>query len=192
MKHVFLTSCLLLCAAAASAQNRYNSAPNKFNYEHYNNIKPIEGSEYVYATAEHVGKFSSGSDFLMIINTRTGETRKVDFPPDADIQNITHLRYDSIGINKLMVIGKTVDLNDKSGINYRDPRQIIILSIDGKDKTIITEDGYYVRYWYVSPVYGTITVLGYYDDNNNGRLDKSDKSETLVYDLKKMKLLSKT
>jgi hypothetical protein len=128
----------------------------------------------------------------MFINTRTGETRKVEFPKDAALSSIKHLRYDSIGVNRLMVVGRTVDLNDKAGINYNDPQQIIILSTDGKEKTTITEDGYYVKHYYISPIHGTITILGYYDSNSNGHLDRSDKSETLVYDLKKMKLLSKT
>lgn len=167
-------------------------AQDKMNYEHYNRITEIPGTDYVYATAEHMGKKSSGADFLMFVNTRTGETRKVDFPNGSEIHEIKQLKYDSIGLHKLMLIGKTVDLNDKAGISYSDPRQIIIVSTDGKEKTVITEDGYYVRHWYISPVHGTITVLGYYDSNSNGRLDKSDKSETLVYDLKKMKLLSKT
>lgn len=184
MKNIF-TAALLLLAGTAAAQS-------KMDFEHYNKITEIAGTDYVYATAEHLGKMSNNSDFLMFINTRTGETRRVEFPKNATISDIKHLRYDSIGVNRLMVVGRTVDLNDKGGINYSDPRQIIILSTDGKEKTYITEDGYYVRHYYVSPAHGTITVLGYYDSNENGRHDRSDKSETLVYDLKKMKLLSKT
>ncbi|HEY1031555.1 MAG TPA: hypothetical protein VGD89_07270 [Flavipsychrobacter sp.] len=184
MKYSLIAACLLVAGSSF--------AQDKMNYEHYNRITEIPGTDYVYATAEHMGKRSSGADFLMFINTRTGETRKVDFPNGSEIHEIKQLKYDSIGLHKLMVLGKTVDLNDKGGISYGDPRQVIIVSVDGKEKTVITEDGYYVKHWYISPSHGTITVLGYYDSNSNGRLDKSDKSETIVYDLKKMKLLSKT
>lgn len=182
---ICITTTLLLVSVAAFAQS-------KKDYEHYNSIVEIQGTDYVYATAEHQGKKSNGNDFLMFINTRSGETRRVEFPANSIINEIRHLQYDSIGVNKLMLVGRTVDLNDKGGIGFGDPRQIIILSTDGKEKTVVTEDGYYVRHWYLSPKHGTITILGYYDDNANGHLDKTDKSETIVYDLKKMKLLSKT
>lgn len=166
-------------------------AQSKFDYEHYNNITPIEGTEYVYATAEHEGKKSTDNQFLLFINAKTGETRKVEFPAKSMILSINRLKYDSLDIDKFLLTAKTVDLNDRAGINYNDPTQIILLSIDGKDKQVITEDGYFVTKWYVSPVYGTLIVLGYYDSNNNGRRDYSDKAETLVYDIKKMKVLSK-
>jgi hypothetical protein len=184
MKYIS-TLLLLLIAGSSNGQS-------KMDYEHYDKITEIAGTDYVYATAEHTGKRSANSDFLMFINTSTGETRKVEFPDGANIQSIVHLRYDSIGVNRLMLIGRTVDLNDKGGIGYSDPQQIIILSTDGKEKTIITEDGYYVKHHYISPKHGTITVLGYHDSNGNGHLDRSDKSETIVYDLKKMKILSRT
>lgn len=181
----FITIAMMLSSAAAIAQD-------KKDYEHYDRIVEIQGTDYVYAIAEHIGKKSGGNDFLMFINTRSGETRRVEFPPNSSINEIRHLQYDSIGVNKLMLLGRTVDLNDRGGIGFEDPLQLIILSTDGKEKTVITEDGYYVRHWYLSPKHGTITILGYYDDNANGHLDRTDKSETLVYDLKKMKLLSKT
>ncbi|OSZ79174.1 hypothetical protein CAP35_13240 [Chitinophagaceae bacterium IBVUCB1] len=167
-------------------------AQKKLDYERYNNVVPIDGTEYLYATAEHEGKKSTDNDFLMFINTQTGETKKVEFPKGSQIYKINHIRYDSIGVNKIMLIGKTVDLNDRGGINYNDPTQVIILSVDGKEKNVITSDGYFVNQWYLSAKYGTLTILGYYDSNNNGRNDYNDKAEILVYDLKQMKLLSRT
>ncbi|MBS1771408.1 MAG: hypothetical protein JST82_01020 [Bacteroidetes bacterium] len=171
------------------------SAQKKIDYTHYDKLIEVEGTDYVYATTEHIiskggGSGSTGS--LMFINTHTGETNPVDFPLGSDISSVHQLKYDSLHINKMLVIARTVDLNDKSGINYNDPSQVIIVSADGKQKTVLTADGFFTRYWNVYPKYGTIVIIGYYDSNENGRLDRTDKSEVMVYDLKNMKILSKT
>ena len=86
---------------------------------------------------------------------------------------------------------KTVDLDGKNGIDWNDPTQIFILSPDGKEKTQLTESKFFVRTWIVNELTGTIVVSGYYDTNNNGKYDKTDKNEIHIYDLKTLKLRTK-
>jgi hypothetical protein len=51
-----LTTALLLAVFTCFGQS-------KLDFEHYNKITEIAGTDYVYATAEHLGKMSNNSDF---------------------------------------------------------------------------------------------------------------------------------
>jgi hypothetical protein len=82
-------------------------------------------------------------------------------------------------------------LDGKNGIDWNDPTQIIILSPDGKTKTQLTDNKFFVRTWTVNKLSGTIVVTGHYDTNNNNKYDKTDKNEIHVYALKTLKLINK-
>jgi hypothetical protein len=91
----------------------------------------------------------------------------------------------------VIFVANTVNLNNRKNIDWNDPTQIIILSIDGQEKVQLTEDNFFVRTWTVNRQTGTIVIAGHYDTNNNGKYDKTDKNEILIYDLKTLKLISK-
>lgn len=135
--------------------------------------------------------FETVSRYLLFINIKTGETSQVDFPSDAGIEEVKQIKVDSIDLNVISVSARTVDLDGKSGIDWNDPIQIIILSTDGKTKTQLTDNKFFARTWLVNKLTGTILVTGHYDTNNNNKYDKTDKNEILVYDLKTLKLFSK-
>jgi len=165
---------------------------DKYNYVHFNKLKEVAGTEYIIAHIEDRGKmFETKSRYLLFINTKNGETQQVDFPDDAVIREIEQIKIDSLEINLIVVSAKTVDLNGKNGIDWNDPTQIIILSTDGKEKTQLTENKFFVRTWTVNKLTGRIVVTGHYDTNNNGKYDKTDKNEIHIYDLKTLKLMSK-
>ena len=96
-----------------------------------------------------------------------------------------------MGLNKIIVATQTIDLNGRKGIDWNDPTQLIILSIDGREKTQLTDNKLFVRTWVVNKKTGTLTVTGHYDTNNNGKKDKEDHNEISIYDLKTLKLMSK-
>jgi hypothetical protein len=184
MKQLFL---LLLTAIAVGT-----SAQDKYNYIHFNKLTEVQGTEYVIASIENLGKlFDVHGRYFIFINTKTGESRQVDIPADAFMSNITQVRIDSLGINKLILAARTVDLNGKKGIDWEDPEQIIVLSTDGQSKTQLTDSKLFVRTWVVNRQTGTIIVTGHYDTNSNNKYDKTDKSEILIYDLRTLKLVSK-
>ena len=165
---------------------------DKYNYVHFNKLTEVVGTEYIIASIENWGKlFETKSRYLLFINTKTGETQQADFPNDAHIGQIEQIKIDSLEINLIVVSARTVDLDGKSGIDWNDPTQIIILSPDGKEKIQLTESKFFVRTWIVNQMTGTIVVTGHYDTNNNGKYDKTDKNEIHVYDLKTLKLISK-
>lgn len=167
-------------------------AQDKYNYVHFNKLTEVVGTEFVIASIENWGKsFETKSRYLLFINTKTGETKQVDFPNDAGIRELEQIKIDSLELNLIVVSARTVDLDGKSGIDWNDPTQIIILSPDGKEKTQLTDSKFFVRTWKVNNLTGTIVVTGHFDTNNNNKYDKTDKNEIHIYDLKTLKLVTK-
>jgi hypothetical protein len=184
MKRIFIFI-LIIISLASNGQDKYN-------YVHFNKLTEVAGTAYVIASIENVGKmFDIKSRYLLFINTTTGQTKQVDFPSDGYIEKVQQLKIDSLGINKIIVSANTVDLDGKKGIDWNDPKQIIILSPDGQEKNQLTEDKFFVRTWVTSDHTGTIVVTGHYDTNNNGKYDKTDKNEIIIYDLRTLKMVSK-
>ena len=119
---------------------------DKYNYVHFNRLTEVVGTEYVIASIENWGKmFDTKSCYILFINTRTGQTKQVDFPNDGDMEKIEQVKVDSLDINKIIVSAQTVDLDGKKGIDWADPKQIIILSADGQEKTQLTDDKFFSR-----------------------------------------------
>lgn len=165
---------------------------DKYNYVHFNKLTEVTGTEFVIASIENWGKMlTTKSQYLLFINTRTGETNQVDFPSDAGIGQPKQIKIDSLGVNVIVVPATTIDLDGKNGIDWNDPTQIIILSADGKDKKQLTDNKFFVRTWTVNKMTGAIVVTGHYDTNNNNKYDKTDKNEIHIYDLKTFELISK-
>ncbi len=165
---------------------------DKYNYVHFNKLTEVVGTEYVIASIENRGKmFDTKSRYLLFINTKTGQSKQVDFPNDGYMEKVEQVKIDSLGINKIIVSAQTVDLDGKNGIDWEDPKQIIILSVDGQEKTQLTDNKFFSRTWTVNKQTGTIVITGYYDTNNNNKYDKTDKNEIHIYDLRTLKLISK-
>ncbi len=181
---------ILIIALAILSLNSYGQ--DKFSYVQFNKLTEVVGTEYVIASIENWGKMlEMRSRYLLFINTETGETNQVDFPNDAGIGKLEQIKIDSLAINLMVVAARTVDLDEKRGIDWNDPTQIIILSPDGKTKTQLTDNKFFVRTWTFNDLSGTIVVTGHYDTNNNNKYDKTDKNEIHIYDLKTLKLIKK-
>ena len=82
-------------------------------------------------------------------------------------------------------------MDGKKGIDWNDPNQLIILSTDGHERTQLTDSNLFVRTWAINRSTGTVVVTGHVDSNRNGKYDKTDKNEILIYDLKTLKLIRK-
>lgn len=166
---------------------------DKYNYVYFNKLTEVLGTEYVIASIEDKGKlFETKSRYLLFINTNTGGKNKVDFPNDASIGKLEQVKLDSLDLNIIVVEARTIDLDSKNGIDWNDPTQIIILSADGIHKHQLTESKFFVRTWVVNKLTGKIVVTGHFDTNNNNKYDKTDKNEIHIYDLKTLKLISRT
>ena len=167
-------------------------AQDKKIFVNYNKLTVVEGTEYVIATVENWSKMSgNNSSYLLFINTKTGQTNQVDLPKSGSFNNIQQVKIDSLGINKIIVTAHTVDLDGKDGIEWSDPKQIIVLSTDGKQRTQLTDNNLYVTTYIVNQLSGAIVITGFYDLNKNKKHDNKDKSEVGIYDLKTLKKINK-
>ncbi|NLL28392.1 MAG: hypothetical protein GX259_06320 [Bacteroidales bacterium] len=164
---------------------------DKYDYIKFNRLIEIEGTEYVVATIDNWSKIEVKNKYLLFINTVNGQTKQIDLPKDSYIDKIEQVKIDSLGINKIILAAKTVNLDGNKTIDWNDPKQIIILSTDGQVKTQITDDKFFVRTWTTNKTTGTIIITGHYDTNNNGKYDKTDKNEIMIFDLKTLKMISK-
>ncbi|KRT14811.1 hypothetical protein ASU31_18090 [Pedobacter ginsenosidimutans] len=184
MKQIFITV-LSIFTLTAYGQD-------KNNYVHFNRLTEVEGTDYVIASVENWGKMPDAKNkYLLFINTKNGQTKQVDFPSDGYFEKLEQVKIDHLGINQIIISAQTIDLDEKKGIDWNDPKQIIILSTDGQKRTQLTDNKLFVRTWVVNKQTGTLVVTGHYDTNNNNKYDKTDKNEISIYDLKTLRLVSK-
>jgi hypothetical protein len=164
----------------------------KYDYTYFDKLTEIDGTNYVIATIENHGKIDGIKNrYLLFIDTKTGLTNQVDFPNEGYFGKIEQVKIDDLNINRIIVSAQTVDLYGKKGIDWNDPKQIIVLSTDGKEKIQLTDSKLFVNTWVVNKKTGTIVIIGHYDTNNNDKYDKTDKTEIGIYDLKTLKLINK-
>lgn len=184
MKQIFITV-LSIFTLTAYGQD-------KNNYVHFNRLTEVEGTDYVIASVENWEKMPDAKNkYLLFINTKNGQTKQVDFPSDGYFEKLEQVKIDHLGINQIIISAQTIDLDEKKGIDWNDPKQIIILSTDGQKRTQLTDNKLFVRTWVVNKQTGTLVVTGHYDTNNNNKYDKTDKNEISIYDLKTLRLVSK-
>ncbi len=183
MRALFIIS-LILLSNIASAQK------SKFYYGR--DFLEIEGTNYVVSQIYQDYKlFSEGQSFLEFINTENGDVTKVEFSKDASIVDVQQVKIDEKGINTMIILAKTVNLNGNKSIDWTDPTQLYVISIDGNEKVRITEDHFFVKSWVVNQQTGCIVVIGGYDTDKNGKINYKDERGTLIYNLKTMSVVSK-
>lgn len=160
----------------------------KKNLSFYNRLQEVEGTDYFVATYEDYNKIATiTSSHLVFINTRTGGKTTVEFGKDADVGKVEQVKLDSLEINRLIVVAY-YNYENKRFLDARErPRNIFILSTDGKENIKVTEDGFYPGPWAVNKRTGAIVITGYYDINKNGKHDDEDKNDILIFDLKTLK-----
>lgn len=165
---------------------------SKYDYIHFNKLTEVIGTDYMIASIDNRSKISiSLAKYLLFIDTKTGSSTQIDIPADGSIKEIKQVKIDSLGINKILIVVKSIDLDEKHGIDYSDPKQLLVLSPDGKEKTQITDNDYFLSNWVLNRNSGAIVITGYYDTNKNGKCDKKDKSKIIIYDLKSLREISK-
>lgn len=161
----------------------------KTNLSYYNKLQQIDGTDYFIANYEDYSKklMTVSPNYLLFINTNTGEKTPVEFGENTYVEKIEQVILDSLGIKKIIVLVSS-GYEDKRFLDARErPRQLFILSTDGKEKIQITEEGFYVSLWSVNNHNGAIVVTGYYDTNKNGKHDDVDRNDILIFDLKTLK-----
>lgn len=187
----FCFSCML-AVAVTSACFFVAEAQTTPTYAHvrFNKLMEVSGTPYVIASKQYLDKvYNQKSNFLLFINTQNGESTKVSFADDAEINEHLEVRIDSLGIHILLLSGRTKNLNNNKSIDWGDPAQLFILSTDGKQQTQLTADSFYVQRWEVNRHTGRLMVTGFYDVNGNYKYDLGDVNEIQTFDLRTLKLV---
>lgn len=169
----------------------FTHAQSKYSYVQYNKFIEVTGTPYVIATVDHHSKAATSKEHLMFINTSSSEKKEISLPDGAFIRNLEQVRIDSLGINKIIARGRTVNLNGKKSITWSDPEQLIILSPDGSEKIQVTDDQFFVSAYVVNKITGRMVIAGHRDTNNNGKYDHEDANEVFLYDLQHMTIVGK-
>ena len=157
----------------------------------YSILLKLKGSDYVVATVDNTEKIKAGKKCLLFIDTKTGAIEQVDFMDGSVIEEVEHVKIDSLGVDKVVVIARTASLTRKKTVRTDDPRQILIFSVDGKSRIQLTIDKFFVKKWLVDAQTGNILISGYYDLNMNRHYDEEDKNEILIYNLETLQLITK-
>jgi hypothetical protein len=159
----------------------------------YNKFTNLEGTEFCVASVETWDSklFGDAHRSLLFINTLTGDKKEINFPQDAKIKEIKQIKIDSLRINQLLVVAGTLDGDGKKGIDWNDPKQVIIFSPSGNEKYQLTEDNFFTGSYGINELTGTLIVSGFFDTNKNNKQDTNENSEILLYDLQTFKLKKK-
>lgn len=173
------------CLFVAEAQTTPTYAHVRFN-----KLVEVSGTPYLIASKQYLDKvYNQKSNFLLFINTQNGESTKVSFAEDAELNEPHEVRIDSLGIHILLLSGRTKNLNLNKSIDWGDPTQLFVLSTNGNQKTQLTADSFYVQHWEVNRHTGRLMVTGYHDANANRKYDRGDVNEIQVFDLRSLKLV---
>ena len=109
---------------------------------------------------------------------------------DSFTHRITEKDVKSVTQKAKTAAVKSIDQNANNKIDWNESSQIFILSTDGKTKTQLTNNDFFVKHLTSNKNTGTIVVSGYYDKNKNNKFDENDKSEIIIYDLKTLKAIN--
>lgn len=177
---------LIICMVISSSL----FAQSKSGENRYDHLYDLEGTEYIVAAVSKQIKSSSSTQhehYLLFINADSGEELQVNFPGGQRIGQVKQVKVDAHKINLLLVEAKTIDNDGKKGIGYTDPTQLFVVSTDGKKKTQITPDNYFVRSWEVNKETGKAVITGFLDKNKNNTYDKEDENKLILVDLRKIR-----
>jgi len=164
----------------------------KYSTTTFTKLLEVEGTCYVIAEVDNRSKIEDKSQsYLLFINTSDGTTKQVVFENWGYYHDVKQIKIDELNINSIIVSAKTIDLNGKRGIDWTDPTQLFVISVDGKNKFLLTQKHFSVRTYAVNRHSGTVMVTGFYDLNRNGKIDESELNEIQIYDLKTLKLQHK-
>lgn len=168
-----------------------SNGQEKNNEFYYDKLKEVEGTDYVIGF--HFSRYivnDSNFSSLIFINTKTGKKNQVDFPKDTRVGMPEQIKIDSLNINLIFVRVNSLEQNANNKSYNINPSQIIILSTDGKTKTQLTDNDFFVKHLTYNKNTGTMVVSGYYDKNKNNKFDEQDNSDIILYNLKTLKRIN--
>lgn len=176
--------CFILLFIAALTLN----AQEKKESLNLNKLIELENTGYVIATANHHSKLESSNAILFFVNTCTGSVNELAIPPDYVVTEIEHIRIDSLGINKVLILlQKRLEGNT---FKFQILNKLLVSSIDGMEITDLTPEPIWIGSRNLNRSSGIMTFLCNKNDRKKGK-DKPEmlKDKICLYNLKEMKYI---
>uniref|UniRef100_UPI0039A4D295 hypothetical protein n=1 Tax=Ornithobacterium rhinotracheale TaxID=28251 RepID=UPI0039A4D295 len=154
------------------------------NYLEISLEKDIEGTDFVLGERYFDKKIDVSDDkILYFINATNGEMHEVNFGEKINVK-VEQIKIDSLNINTL--IAKTYLSNKLTRVKS----SLYLLSTDGREMQKIVDDDFCVKKFVLNKNTGNLVIKGFRDVNENGKIDKNDKEQILIYSLKHKKQIS--
>lgn len=157
-------------------------------YSLFDRFLALKDSNYIVADVSYVNDLGERKLRLLFINTESQSAQKVDFPGISWMREFHQIRINELGINAL-IVSASLSESSTGGPAPAEQDQIWIVSLNGQQRTLLTDPGFYAGSWMVNQHVGTLVVHGYYDLNSNRKRDKADREVLQIYDLKTLKLI---
>ena len=174
----------LSCVVLANAQE-------KREHISYNKLIEVDGTDYVIATFQNQSKKGVLGRHILFVNTKSGASRQFDLEDNQYLQDIEHIRLDSVGVNKIVAVIGISRTENLKGTMFSPWRKIVVFSPDGGDALGLEGRTHFASSWLTNSKTGSLVVTGFIDSNENHTPDYDDKNEVRIYDLKNMKIIAK-
>lgn len=164
-------------------------AQEKYEYTSYNKLIDVTGTDYTIATFEDHSKRGISGRHILFINTRTGSFKQVSLDEDEYLYKIEQIRLDSLGINRIIAVIGMGHPENMKGLMLGSWHRVVVFSTDGNEMLGAEGPIHFASTWQVKERIGSLVIAGHTDSDGNGKHDRTDKNQVLVYDLKNMKVI---
>ncbi|AKQ46807.1 hypothetical protein TH63_16120 [Rufibacter radiotolerans] len=184
-----LTALLLLAflwAAAGKAQGQGKYSPQ------YNQLTVLDSTDMVVASIYSASKISLGLGEevgLLFINTRTGQSVRVELPPPFQI-DATALKESGRYRKErpVIIIGGDKAWNQNDKLDSNDLRALFITTSTGQGLQQVSPKGEHLVHWKMQKTTNALTFITKADSNRDGKFDEKDVNKVYVFHLTEEKL----
>lgn len=169
MRYIFFSLLILITSVCYSQEKK--------SFISYGKMYDIKGTDNVIICSSNYSKMKSSRNSLLFINTLNGKEVKIDCPKNTYIETIQQIKLDSLDINKVILLTRSVDESNKKFMNTRINSKVIICNTEGDSIKQITDGDFQAKTWTLNEKNGILVIAGYNKRKNN---------EIILFDLKKM------
>lgn len=166
-------------------------AQEKYEYTSYNKLIDVSGTDYTIATFDDHSKKGIAGRHVLFINTRTGTFKQISLNEDEYLYNIEQIKLDSLGINRIIAVVGMRHPENMKGLMLGSWQKVVVFSIDGNETLGVNGAVHFASSWQTNGRTGSLVIAGHVDSDENGKFDRTDKNQILIYDLKNMKVVGR-
>jgi hypothetical protein len=177
---------VFLWAVAGQAKGQGKFSPQ------YNQLTVLDSTDMVVASIYSASKISVGLGEevgLLFINTRTGQSVRVELPAPFQIEATAYKESGTYRKERPVVIiggDKTWNQNDK--LDSNDLRALFITTASGQGLQQVSPKGEHLVHWKMQKTTNALTFITKADSNKDNKFDEKDVNKVYVFHLTEEKL----